>query len=84
MPDKPHITYPCPWTYRIIGERSENIIQAVEEIIPDRDSYDLIKGNVSKHGNYVSLYLKIIVLSEKQKDHYKSALMKSKGIIIVL
>jgi len=84
MPDKPHITYPCPWTYRIIGDSPDLIKKAVEDLLPDGDSYDLKMGNISSKGNYVSLYLNIIVISEKQKDHYKSVLMSSKGIRIVL
>lgn len=84
MSDKPNITYPCPWTYRIIGESTDQIKKAIETLIPDRDSYNLKMGNISSKGNYVSLYLNIVVISEKEKDHYKSALLKSDGVIIVI
>jgi len=84
MSDKPHISYPCPWTYRIIGDNSDLIKKAVEKLLPDRDSYVLKTGNISSKGNYVSQYLKIIVTSERQKDHYKSVLMASEGIRIIL
>jgi len=84
MPGKPKITYPCSWTFRIIGENSHVIESAVASLIPNADSYSLKPGNISKKGKYVSLHLHVVVLSDEQKNSYKQFLLKQSGIHFIL
>ncbi len=84
MPNKPKIIYPSPWTFRIIGDNETVIKKTVESLLPDKDSYDLQPGNVSKKGNYVSWHLNVVVLSAKQKDACQEFLLKQSGIHMIL
>ncbi|MDK2976236.1 MAG: hypothetical protein PWP06_711 [Candidatus Marinimicrobia bacterium] len=84
MTGKPTITYPCTWTFRIIGKNPSAIKNAVSTLIPNIDSYVLKPGNTSKKGNYVSWHLTLIVLSEDQKNTYKQNLLNKPGIYFIL
>jgi len=84
MTGKPTITYPCTWTFRIIGKNPSAIKHAVSTLIPNMDSYSLKPGNTSKKGNYVSWHLTLVVLSEDQKNTYKKDLLKQPCIHFIL
>jgi putative lipoic acid-binding regulatory protein len=66
--EKPDITYPCDWEYRVIADKSsDNLIKAIE-YAADNLEYSIQTSNVSKNGNYFSLSVKVNVPSEEKRD----------------
>lgn len=72
---KPDITYPCPWSFKVIGTDEEDVRRAVKITLAvcldpgsgDRP-YELGLSRQSRHGNYVSLNLTLEVRSEAERD----------------
>jgi uncharacterized protein len=64
--EKPSITYPCTWSYRLIGEDSELIIK---EIPPKMGSikHEISEANRSKQGKYVSINIDAIVSDDNER-----------------
>lgn len=63
---KPDITYPCPWSYRILGSDESRMRDAVRAIVGTAQ-YDLKLSNESRGGKYRSLELEIVVADEVQR-----------------
>lgn len=80
---KPEITYPCEWTFKIIGTDELLIRKAVEEIIKNR-TCTVESSNKSKTGKYISLSVKFTLLSEKEKNDFYSEFSKHKEIKFIL
>lgn len=64
---KPDITYPCQWTFKIIGTRSDIIRRLTEECLKGK-KYSLSASNKSSSGKYVSMSLKTEVKDESSRD----------------
>ncbi|MBE0567526.1 MAG: DUF493 domain-containing protein [Krumholzibacteria bacterium] len=72
---RPEITYPTEWSFKVIGTDEEDLRRAVTitlAVCLDRDSgerpYELALSRTSGRGNYVSLGLTLTVLSEAERD----------------
>lgn len=65
--NKPHIEYPCKWTYKIIGTDEESLREAVSDIM-DETKYDLSLSRKSSGGKYVSLTMETVVQSEDKRN----------------
>jgi len=63
---KPEITYPCSWTYKVIGLDEASLRLAVAEVVGDC-VHTLTAGNESAGGKYVSLALDAQVEDEAQR-----------------
>lgn len=81
--ERPEIEYPCEWSYKIIGDNIEKIIEAIENAAAGLE-YEITPSNISKKGNYFSLNLVIKVPSEVVRDLIYENLNKSENIKIVL
>ena len=78
MPDphqRPEITYPTPWSFKVIGSDEQDLRRAVKitlAVCLDQDSgdraYELGLSRTSTQGSYVSLGLTLTVLSEAERD----------------
>ena len=79
---KPHITYPCQWEYRIIGESEERLKHLIFELMPRE--YELHFGKTSAQGRFVSLYVKLEVQSEEESNNIFMRLKKSKEVKMIL
>lgn len=64
--NKPDISYPCQWEYKIIGFTPEDMSKSVEKILDGRE-YNLNMSNVSRTGKYTSLTITLKVLSEDDR-----------------
>jgi putative lipoic acid-binding regulatory protein len=64
---KPQIDYPCKWSYKIIGENVEAMVDAVGEIIIDLE-FDITPSNISSKARYFSLNITVFVSSEEERD----------------
>ena len=81
--DKPEITYPCRWPYRIVGTDESSIRQRVEAIAGERP-FSLAPSQESSKGSYVSLRLEIEVPDQADRDAIFAALQADPAIKMVL
>ena len=72
---RPEITYPAPWSFKVIGTDEADLRRAVKitlAVCLDPDSgdrqYALGLSRTSSQGSYVSLNLELTVLSEAERD----------------
>ena len=79
---RPEITYPCEWSYKIIGNNIDKILEAIENAVSGL-KYDVTPSNISKNGNYYSLNLSLIVPNEVIRDLIYQKLDSSESIKIV-
>ena len=79
---KPEISYPCEWEYRVIGESKEVLESLIFDIMPRQ--YRLEMGKESSSGRYVSLYVRLIVQSELERNELFSRLRAHKQVKMVL
>jgi Uncharacterized conserved protein len=80
--NRPEITYPCEWSYKIIGNNIDKILEAIENAVSGL-KYDVTPSNISKNGNYYSLNLKLTVPNEVVRDLIYQKLDSSESIKIV-
>ena len=81
--DPPKIEYPCAWQYKLIGMNSDDIKQAVREIIAEHN-HTLAHSNTSSSGKYISLSLDLEVHSEEHRDHFFMRLREHIAIKFVI
>ena len=79
---RPEIEYPCEWSYKIIGNNLEKMLEAIENAVSGL-TYDVTPSNISKNGNYYSLNLSLIVPNEVVRDIIYQKLDTSDSIKIV-
>ncbi|MFT7461806.1 MAG: putative lipoic acid-binding regulatory protein [Pseudohongiellaceae bacterium] len=82
-PQRPEITYPCSWGYRLIGRQSLEVRAAVATIVGDQP-YELIDSHTSSKGKYHSLGLTLTVSSEAERLSLFSRLSENSDILFVL
>lgn len=63
---KPDITYPCPWTYRLIGADEQRVRSAVLEVI-GTETHTLVLARESSAGRYRTLELELVVRDESHR-----------------
>lgn len=62
---KPEITYPCVWLYKVIGEDSGTMTRAITTICPD--TLSILPSKTSGGGKYCSLNVEIKVADEANR-----------------
>ena len=80
---KPEITYPCRWSYKLIGRIQELIEQEAKEILGDKP-HELTVANKSRTGKFISLELTLEVAHEEERLHIYKRLTESQVIMQVL
>jgi putative lipoic acid-binding regulatory protein len=81
--EKPHIEYPCWWTYAIMGKDEEDLRLAVGEVtkgVPHRVAF----SKMSAQKRYVSLHVEIHVASEEERDRLFQAFKSHPRVRAVL
>lgn len=81
--DRPEITYPCRWTYRIVGTDAPSIRRRVEAVAGARP-HELAPSQESSKGNYVSLRFEIEVTDQADRDRIFAVLQADPSIKMVL
>jgi putative lipoic acid-binding regulatory protein len=79
---RPEITYPCEWSYKIIGNNIDKMLEAIENAVSGL-IHDVTASNISKKGNYFSLNLTLTVPNEVVRDLIYQKLDSSESIKIV-
>ena len=89
--ERPEITYPCPWTYKVIGTDENALRRAVKIMLTvclDQDSgeraWELSRSRTSGQGKYVSLNLTLTVNSEQERDALYAGLKDCPEIVMVI
>ncbi len=80
---KVELTYPCSWTYKLIGHEKEAIQKAIHDVIIDRE-HSLEHSNASKAGKYVSMNLDLVITNEDERTFIYEALKAHQLIKMVL
>ncbi len=80
---KPEITYPCEWTFKVIGDDVESMILAMEEAVRDFN-YEITPSNISKKGKYFSMNLIVSIISDEERYLIYDLLSKSDSIKYIL
>lgn len=80
---KPVATYPCRWSFTLIGTEEKAMRADVAEIL-GKDAYRLTPSKKSRSGKYVSLHLDTEVASEVARNRLFAALKASPTIKMVL
>lgn len=81
--DKPEITYPCSWSYTVIGIDGDEIKEAVFEILGKRDC-SMNPSKTSKGGKYCSYKLELLVHNEEERNLIFEEIKKHKCVKMVL
>ncbi|KAA3606371.1 MAG: DUF493 domain-containing protein [Calditrichaeota bacterium] len=80
---KVEIEYPCDWNYKIIGENTGKLHQAVKDSIKGK-KFEVNFSNTSSKGKYFSLNVKIRVENEKQRNNIYQNLKKHRDVKMVM
>jgi putative lipoic acid-binding regulatory protein len=80
---KLELTYPCLWSYKLIGYEKEAIQKAIHEVIIERE-HSLEHSNSSKTGKYVSMNLELVIQNEDERNFIYEALKAHQNIKMVL
>ncbi|MCX6052277.1 MAG: DUF493 domain-containing protein [Campylobacterales bacterium] len=80
---KLELTYPCSWSYKLIGHEKEAIQKAIHEVILERE-HSLNHSNVSKTNKYISMNLDLLVHNEDDRNFIYEALKSHQNIKMVL
>jgi uncharacterized protein len=81
--ENPLITYPCAWSYRLIGEDGEQIVRE----IPGKMGgvrHEISFANRSRQGRYVSINVDAIVSSDEERLSVASRLQRIPGVRMVM
>lgn len=81
--EKLELSYPCSWSYKLIGYEKEAIQKAIHEVILERE-HSLTHSNASKTGKYVSMNLDLVILNEDERNFIYEALKAHQNIKMVL
>lgn len=65
--EKPKISYPCEWSYKVIGSESGIILEKITLILADYD-FQIAKSKESKTGKYTSFNVKVSVRNEEKRN----------------
>ncbi len=81
--DKPDITYPCKWLYKVIGKNPETVKKAILDVCAP-SKVEITFSHVSSSGKYHSFNAELEVQTEEQRLAIYQALHNNEAINIVL
>lgn len=80
---KPAVTYPCNWSFTLIGTDGQAIRDSVAACLKP-DGYRLTPSNKSRTGKFVSLHLDTKVTSEDARNRLFARLQAAPSIKMIL
>ena len=81
--DKPQVSYPCEWEFKVIGTDESALRRAIGQIVGDR-AYQLDVSNRSARGKYSSLRLAVRVDDEGDRNAIFKALSQHEDVTTLL
>ncbi len=89
--EKPQITYPCQWGFKLIGTDEDTVRQAVKSCLEEcltidtgQREYEIGFSRTSGKGNYVSLTLNLEVQDEAERNHLYQTLAEHADVKMVI
>ncbi len=83
MEHKPHIEYPCWWTYAIVGADEEDLRLAAGEVAKSRP-HRVSFSKLSARKRYASLHVEIQVASEEERNQFFATFKAHPSVKFVL
>lgn len=80
---KLELDYPAPWVYKVIGADEELLRRAIREVVGDEE-VSVRVSNRSSGGKYVSLDVRVVVVSDEHRVELYESLRSSSEVQIVL
>lgn len=80
---KPAVTYPCNWSFTLIGTDADAIRESVAACLKP-NVYRLTPSNKSRTGKFVALHLDTEVSSEEARNRLFSRLQTGSAIKMIL
>lgn len=80
---KPEITYPCRWSYRVVGAPEEAIRALIREVMGSAD-YEIHGARPSSKGSYVAVHVSVDVRDEAHRTGLYDALLAADVVKLVL
>jgi len=80
---KVEITYPCTWSYKIIGVDKDALFKAADAALGGVP-FEISESNKSANGKYLSFNIRLKVSSDEQRRQIADELSGSSAIKIVL
>jgi len=77
------MTYPCSWSYRLIGADQDALRDAAEAVLGPRVC-SLCVSNASRTGRYVSVKVEVEVSSEEDRLALFEALRAHPSVVLVI
>ena len=76
---RPEITYPCEWSYKIIGNNIDKILEAIESELgltkeQNRYAYEVLRNNGNMSSPTVLFVVQELMKSLKEEDQGKRIL----------
>jgi putative lipoic acid-binding regulatory protein len=81
--DRPDISYPTRWGFKLIGRDREAIYACIKEVMRDRE-HECSVGNSSKTGKFHSYNTSCIVESEEERNRLFKCFEEHKDIKMVI
>ncbi len=81
--EKPKITYPTKWGFKIIGKDKEKVEAAIKDIMGDKEHICNF-SNTSKNGKFNSFNAECEVKSQEERDQLYKAFNEHEDINYVI
>jgi len=77
------LSYPCTWSYTVIGRSEADLARAIDSVAQARD-HEVSQPRRSSDGNYCAVTLRLTVFDERDRRSIYEALRERAETIIVL
>jgi len=81
--EKPDISYPCSWLYKVIGTDEDALRQAIE-LICGKEDLLVTKSHTSSGGKYCSLNVELLVEDDETRLRHYQNLKNHAAVKVVL
>ncbi|MBU0944376.1 MAG: DUF493 domain-containing protein [Proteobacteria bacterium] len=81
--ERPDISYPCTWLYKVIGTDEDALRQAIQ-VVCGEDTAQISRSHTSSGGKYCSLNVEIEVESDEIRLAYYKNLTSHAVVKIVM
>lgn len=84
MPDasqRPEITYPCKWEYRVIGTDHDLIAKLISQVVGEREH---VTSEGMAKGKFMSMHVDVLVGNEDERDQLYRELAAPEFVKLVI
>ena len=81
--EKPEITYPCAWQYKLIGRDTDAIHQLIRETLGGKD-FKAKEGNRSRSGKFTTINVEVLVMNEDERLYFFETFRAHEAVLHLL